>query len=230
MHDILKTKMAKKTTTEKAHDIEDLTSTESFIDKYKKPLMIGGGAIVAIILGIIGYKAFISGPKEEKSLEAYWPAFYEFEKDSLELAANGNENFQGMYTVADEYAGTSGGNIANYTLGIAAMDRGEYEQALTFFDECDFDDVVVGTLVIGLKGDCHVELDKYEEAAELFEEAAEREENEFTSPMMLKKAGLAYEALGDKTNALKMYEEILNEWEGTEEATDIEKYIARVQN
>jgi hypothetical protein len=46
----------------------------------------------------------------------------------------------------------------------------------------------------------------------------------------LKKAGLAYEALGDKTNALKMYEEILNEWEGTEEATDIEKYIARVQN
>ncbi len=229
MHDILKRKMAKKTTTERARDIEDLTSTESFIDKYKKPLMIGGGAIVAIILGIIGYKAFISGPKEEKSLEAYWPAFYEFEKDSLELAANGNENFQGMYAVADEYAGTSGGNIANYTLGIAAMDRGEYEQAITYFDECDFDDVVVGTLVIGLKGDCYVEMDKYEEAADLFLEAAEREENDFTSPMMLKKAGLAYEALKDKQSALAAYEKIKTEWETSEEAVDIDKFIARVQ-
>jgi tetratricopeptide (TPR) repeat protein len=221
--------MAKKTTTERARDIEDLTSTESFIDKYKKPLMIGGGAIVAIILGIIGYKAFISGPKEEKSLEAYWPAFYEFEKDSLELAANGNENFQGMYAVADEYAGTSGGNIANYTLGIAAMDRGEYEQAITYFDECDFDDVVVGTLVIGLKGDCYVEMDKFEEAADLFLEAAEREENDFTSPMMLKKAGLAYEALKDKQSALAAYEKIKTEWETSEEAVDIDKFIARVQ-
>ena len=229
MHDILKRKMAKKTTTERARDIEDLTSTESFIDKYKKPLMIGGGAIVAIILGIIGYKAFISGPKEEKSLEAYWPAFYEFEKDSLELAANGNENFQGMYAVADEYAGTSGGNIANYTLGIAAMDRGEYEQAITYFDECDFDDVVVGTLVIGLKGDCYVEMDKFEEAADLFLEAAEREENDFTSPMMLKKAGLAYEALKDKQSALAAYEKIKTEWETSEEAVDIDKFIARVQ-
>jgi len=229
LHDILKRKMAKKTTTERARDIEDLTSTESFIDKYKKPLMIGGGAIVAIILGIIGYKAFISGPKEEKSLEAYWPAFYEFEKDSLELAANGNENFQGMYAVADEYAGTSGGNIANYTLGIAAMDRGEYEQAITYFDECDFDDVVVGTLVIGLKGDCYVEMDKFEEAADLFLEAAEREENDFTSPMMLKKAGLAYEALKDKQSALAAYEKIKTEWETSEEAVDIDKFIARVQ-
>lgn len=230
MQDISKIKMAKKTTQEKAHDLEDLTSTEGFIDKYKKPLMIGGGAIVVLVLGIIGYKALISGPKEEKSLEAYWPAFYEFEKDSLELAANGNENFEGMYTVADKYAGTSGGNIANYTLGIAAMGRGEFQEAINFFDECDFDDAVVGTLVIGLKGDCHVEMDQYEEAADLFEEAAEREANEFTSPMMLKKAGLAYEALGDKKNALAAYEQVKNNWQKAEEALDIDKYIARVQD
>lgn len=221
--------MAKKTQEQKAEVRQDLTTTESFIDKYKKPLLIGGGAIVVIVLGIVGYKYFVSGPKEEQSLEAYWPAFYEFENDSLQLAANGNENFEGMISIADEYSGTSGGNIANYTLAIAAMERKEFDAALGYLEECDFDDAIVATLVIGLKGDCYVEMDKYEDAAEMFDEAAEREPNEFTTPIMLKKAGLAYEALKDKESALAAYEKIKTEWEMTEEAIDIDKYIARVQ-
>lgn len=222
--------MAKKNTQNKAAEIVDLTSTESFIDKYKKPLLIGGGALVVIVLGVIGYKAFVSGPKEEKSLEAYWPAFYAFENDSLELAANGDDTFEGMISVADKYSGTSGGDIANYTLGVAAMERGDFKEAISYFEECGFDDAIVGTLVIGLIGDCYVELDQFEDAVDKFEDAAEREVNEFTTPMMLKKAGLVYEALGNKKGALDAYEKIKKDWQGTEEATDIEKYIARVEN
>ena len=59
--------MAKNNKQEKAQTQENLTSTESFIDKYKKPLMIGGGAIVVIVLGIIGYQKFIKEPHEEES-------------------------------------------------------------------------------------------------------------------------------------------------------------------
>lgn len=230
MHHISKIKMAKNKKAPQVDELDKLTSTESFIDKYKKPLIIGGGAIVVIVLGIIGYQKFVSEPKEIESQEAYWNAFYEFQQDSLDLAVNGNENFDGMADIAAEYGGTSGGNIANYTLGIAAMDKGEFEDAIGYFDECDFEDIVIGAMVIGLKGDCYVELDDLDNAVEMFEEAAQYEENEFTSPMYLKKAGLAYEALGNPEKALEAYEKIQSNWEKSEEGQDIEKYIARVQN
>lgn len=222
--------MAKDRKQTKAEELEELTSTESFIDKYRKPLIIGGGAIVVIVLGFIGYHKFVSEPHEEESRDAYWNAFYEFEKDSLDLAINGNENFSGMEEVADEYAGTSGGDIANYSLGIAAMEKGEFDNAISYFDECDFEDIVMGSMVIGLKGDCYVELDDYESAVDMFEEAAQREQNEFTSPMYLKKAGLTYEALGNMDKALEAYQKIKDNWENSEEAIDIDKYIARAQN
>lgn len=222
--------MAKDRKNTNADELEQLTSTESFIDKFKTPLIIGGGAIVVIIIGIIVYQKFVSQPFEEESRDAYWNAFYEFENDSLQTAVDGTNEFDGMADIADEYAGTSGGDIANYTLGIAAMENGEFESALDYFDACNFDDIVVGSLVLGLKGDCYVEMDDYAAAAEAFEAAAEREENEFTTPMFLKKAGLTYEEMGEMDKAVSAYQKIKDNWEGTEEAANIDKYIARAQN
>lgn len=214
----------------KADELDQLTSTESFIDKYKKPLIIGGAALVVILLGTIGYQKFISEPHELESREVYWPAYYEFEQDSMALAITGSEDFDGMEDIADEYSGTSGGNIANYTMGLAAMDQGQFQDAIDYFDECDFDDIIVGSMVIGLKGDCFVELDDYSTAADMFEDAAERESNEFTSPMYLLKAGLAYEALDQNEDALKAYEKVKTDWSTSDEAVEIDKYIARVKN
>ena len=214
----------------KAEELDKLTSTESFIDKYKKPIIIGASALVVVVLGIVGYQKLVAEPHELESREVYWPAYYEFEQDSMALAITGSEDFDGMEDIADEYAGTSGGNIANYTMGLAAMDEAQYEDALDYFDECDFEDIVVGSMVIGLKGDCYVELDDYGTAAEMFEEAAAREVNEFTSPMYLLKAGLTYEALDQNDDALVAYEKIKNDWSKSDEAQDIDKYIARVKN
>ncbi len=222
--------MAKKNTQVKEAAAENLTSTETFIDKYKNYLLIGGGAIIVLILGIVGYQKFVSEPHEEESLNEYWQAMYEFEQDSLETAANGNEYFTGMLEIGEEYKGTSGGDIANYTMGVKSMRDGDFESAISFFDDCDFDDVMMGTLVLGLKGDCYVELDQYETAVDYFDQAANREQNEFTSPLFLKKAGLTYEALGKNDMALSAYQKIKDNWEMSTEAADIDKYIARAEN
>lgn len=220
--------MAKKKTEAQQEELEQLTSTERFIDKYKQPLIIGGVAIIVIVLGFVGYQELIAKPHEKESLDAYWNAFYEFENDSLDLAVNGNENFEGMAEIADEYDGTAGGDIAHYTVGIAAMENGNFESAIESFESCDFEDVVLGNMVIGLQGDCYSELEDYETAAEMYEEAARRETNEFTSPMYLKKAGMAYEALGETDEALRVYEEIKKDWSESTEGQDIEKYITRI--
>ena len=226
----LSQRMAKKETEDKTPQNQGLTKTESFIDQYKKPIIIGAGALVVIVLGIVGYQKLVSEPTEIESRDAYWNAFYDFEADSLDAAANGDMNNMGMADVADEYAGTSGGDIANYSMGIIQMRKEDFQGALNYFDACDFEDIMLGNMVIGLKGDCYVQMGDYETAVDLFEKAAEREANQFTSPLYYKKAGLAYEALNDNESAVTVYEKIKNDWPKSDEARDIEKYIVRAQN
>ena len=178
--------MAKKETEGKTPQEQELTKTESFIDQYKKPIIIGAAALVILVLGIIGYKKLISEPTEMESRDAYWNAFYDFEADSLDVAANGDMNNPGLADVAEDYKGTSGGNIANYSMGLIQMQKGDFQGALDYFDACDFEDIMLGSMVIGLKGDCYVEMGDYETAVDLFEKAAERESNQFTSPSLSK--------------------------------------------
>ncbi len=215
----------------KAHntkvEFDELTSTENFFEKNKNAIIYGGIGIIVLILGFVAYQKFVSEPKEIESQEQVWNAIYDLQNDSLELAAQGSGDYPGFEEIASEYSGTSGGDIANYSMGIIEMERGNFEAALDYFKNTDFEDVVIGTLCIGLQGDCYVELEDYETAADYFEKAANREPNEFTTPMFLKKAGLTYEELGQYDDAIRVYTKIKDEYSTTAEGSDIEKYIAR---
>jgi len=215
----------------KTEQNSNLTPTESFFDKNKKILLIAGIGLVVVIIGYFGYQKFVSEPRATESQDAYWNAFYEFQNgDSTGSYITGTETYMGFEEISTEYAGTPGGNIATYALGINAMEKKEFESAIGYFEECGFEDVMVGTLVIGLMGDCYVELQQYEEAAVKFEEAAVREANEFTSPMFYKKAGLVYQELGQNDKAIIAYQKIKDDWSESVEAKDIDKYIIRAQN
>lgn len=216
---------------EKHEGNDELTPTEGFFDKYKKLIIYGGVGVFAIILGIIGYQKLVSEPHEAESQDAYWNAFYDFESgDTTGTSIKGTENYLGMEEIASKYEGTSGGNIANYVMAIHHMDLGEYDMALDYLDAAEFDDVMLGSIVLGMKGDCHVELGDYEKAAEYFEQAANREANEFTSPMYLKKAGLVYEEIGQNDKAVASYQKIKDEWPETMTGKEIDKYLVRAQN
>lgn len=223
--------MAKKDSSKSAQHTEELTGTESFFDKNRKIILYGLIGLVVVVIGYFGYKKFVSEPHAAESQDAYWNAFYEFENgDTTGVALTGNEFFMGFEQISEEYSGTPGGNIATYGLGVSAMEKGDFEGALAYFEQVEFEDVMVGTLVIGLMGDCYVEMGQYEEAIAKFEEAAVREPNEFTSPMMYKKAGLVYQELGQNDKAVAAYQKIKDEWSTSVEAQDIDKYIIRAQN
>lgn len=223
--------MAKKQNTKAVDTKQELTQTESFFDKNKKILLYAGIGLAVAVIGFIGYQKFVSEPHEAASQDAYWNAFYDFESgDTSRTYITGTENYMGFEEISSEYSGTPGGNIATYVLGITAMEDGDYESAISYFEDVEFNDVMLGTLVIGLIGDCYVELGKYEEAAEKFEEAAMREQNEYTSPMYYKKAGLVYQELGQNDKAVIAYQKIKDDWSTSSEGADIDKYIIRAQN
>jgi len=213
----------------KSAPIEDLTATENFLDQNKKVLIGIGVAIAVVLLGYFGYNHFVVKPKNIESQELSWNAFYDLEADSLDRAALGTDNYAGFEELAGEYKGTTGGDIANYSMGIISMQKGEFETALDYFANCDFEDVIVGTLCLGLQGDCYVELDNLQEAISIFEEAVAREANDFTTPMFLKKAGLVHEALGNRSKANANYKNIKENYPTSQFATDIDRYIGRTK-
>ena len=76
-----------------------------------------------------------------------------------------------------------------------------------------------------LLGDAYVQVEEYGKAAKAFEKAA-KSGNDLIAPMSLKKAGLVYLEMGNKSAAKKAFETIKADYPAATEAQDIEKYIA----
>ena len=68
-----------------------------------------------------------------------------------------------------------------------------------------------------------------DEAVKFYLKAAEKRTNNFTTPIYLKKAALAYELQKNYAEALSIYERIKKEYARSTEARDIEKYIAKAK-
>ncbi len=208
---------------------EALSKSEQFVEKYQKPLSLGLLAIIILIGAAVSVYRFYLLPREDKAQAAMYQAVMAFENDSIDLAINGNEKFDGLLAVADQYGSTDAGNLANAYLGLAYYEKGEYETAKKYLSEFDADEAVVAPAMTAAIGNCLVNMEKYEDAVSYFEKAAKATDNEVFSPIYLKKAAMVYEKLGKKEAALKLYQEIKDKYPTSNEASGIERYIERAQ-
>ncbi len=221
--------------TEADETIVDIGSTyqqlEAFFNKNKKILTIVLGALVVLVGGYMYYTEMIQKPKEKKALEELFTAEFYFGKDSFNLALNGREGeFYGFLQVIDEYGGTKAGNLAHYYAGICYLHMGQFEEAINHLKKFKSSDVILGPMALGCIGDAYRELGQSEEAASYYEKAARKNDNAFTAPMYLKKAGMTYEEdLKDLDKALKAYKKIREEYGNSAEGRDIARYITRLE-
>jgi tetratricopeptide (TPR) repeat protein len=232
-----KSTMTKLHNEKKAQD-QNLVDLGGSYDKlnafFNKNKNIVYGAVAAIIIGVGGYLGYINmikGPREKEAATAMFKAEYYFGLDSFNLALNGRgEDFMGFQQIADDYGNTKAGNLAHYYGGVCYLRIGKFEEAIDMLKDFSSGDVLVGPIALGCIGDAYRELGNAEEAAKYYEKAANKNDNSFTSPMYLKKAGMTYEEdLKNYDKALAMYKKIRQEYSNTMEGRDISKYIARIE-
>ena len=205
-----------------------LSSSEQFIQQYQKPILLGLLAIVIIVSAIIGVRHFYVLPRENKAQAEMYKGVFYFEKDSFQLALQGNgADFIGFKAIADEYSSTKAGNLAAAYSGLSLYNLGKYDEAITYLKNFDADEEFISPAIIGTIGDCYVNMDKYEEGVGYFERAAKKADNDMLSPIYLKKAATVYEKLGNKKKALEMYQKIKDSYPKSMSNQDIEKYIVR---
>ncbi len=212
------------------HKVEEaLSKTENFIEKNQKVIMYVVAAIIVVVGGYMGFKKFYIAPREKDAQSQMFYAERYFEKDSLKLALNGDGNNSGFLDIIDEYSMTQAADLAHYYAGICYLKLGQFQDAIDQLESFDSNDQIVGSMALGAIGDAHMELGDNEKALSYYKKAADNNDNLFTTPLFLMKAGLTYEIMGNYEEAQKLYERIQKEYYKSFESREIEKYIARAK-
>lgn len=206
-----------------------LTKTERFIEENQKIISIVVGAIVVVVAGYLAFNRFYLQPKEEEALSQMFMAENYFEKDSFNLAINGDGNYLGFLDIIDDYGITKSANRAKYYAGISYLHLGQYEDAIEYLKKFKTSDLLLTPVKEGAIGDAMLELGQKEDALSQYKKAYSESDNGLTVPVYKMKAASLLESMNKYDQALKLYEEIKKDFPESAEAATIDKYIARVK-
>ncbi|MDF3025779.1 MAG: hypothetical protein K0S23_86 [Fluviicola sp.] len=209
-----------------------MAGTTSFNDikrqfKENKKLRLITAVVIGLIVGILGYilyKQFVYAPNNQKANEGYYRGLNLAAKDSVDAAIAELEPF------VKKNDGYQGGEVAELTLARQYMAKGDFKKALKLLEGVSLDDTYGPAMALGLQGDCYSEMGKFKDALDMYVDAADANENEWTTPTYLFKAGQVAEEIKDYEKAKELYERINKDYYMFGQQKTIDKYIARVSN
>ncbi len=217
---------------------EGASKIEKFLENNQKWIFTGLLAVIVVIAGYMWYDSNIKQPNEDKALNDMITAQSYFDKavkatdekeikDNFDKALNGADGKYGFKKVAEKYSGTKAGNLANYYLGVINYKNGNFKEAVSFLSKFNADDAILKPASYGMIGDAFLELEQPKDALSYYEKAANFNKNDFITPKYLLKAGQVALQLGDKTKAKKYFEDIKNNFSSSNEAKNIDVFIAQ---
>ena len=209
---------------------EALSKTEQYIENNQKMIVQIVAIIIAIIALFLGFKKFYIEPMEiDAKAEMYMAELY-FEKDSFNLALNGDGQYFGFLDIADEYSLTKQGELAKYYAGISYLHLSQYENAIDYLEDFSSDDILLSSFALGCIGDAYMEMNDLDNALKYYNKASNNSDNKLTTPRYLFKQALIHEINKNYTEALEIYNVIKDKYKTSSEGNGIEKYISRAEN
>ncbi len=206
-----------------------LTKTEQFIEENHKPITYIIGAIVLVVVVYLAFTRFYLHSREREAQSQMFMAENYFEKDSFNLAINGDGNYLGFLDIIDDYGMTKSANLAKYYTGISYLHLGQYEEAFDYLKKFKTKDLLLAPIAEGAKGDIKLEMGSPDEAVKHYLKAYKLNDNELTTPLYMMKAANLLESAEKYEDALTLYKEIKEKYPNSAEGQNIDKYIARVE-
>jgi tetratricopeptide (TPR) repeat protein len=223
----------KKIKSEAPNNIESvetaLSRSEQFIEKNQKILIGVVIGLIVIVGAYLGYRKIILEPKNEDANSQMYVAEQYFEKDSFNLALNGDGNYPGFLAIIDDYSSTKAANLANYYAGMCYLYMGKFNEAIEYLGNFDTDNITLKAEAIGATGDAYLELKQDKKAVDYYIKAANVSEHQFISPIYLLRAGVVLENLKDYKGALEQYQIIKEKYKSSNEGQMIDKYITKAE-
>ena len=206
---------------------EAVSKSELFFQKYGKIVYGCVAAVLLIALAILAYNRFILQPKKQKAEAAMFVAEQRFAAGDFELALQGDDNDMGFEEIIDTYGSKAGKAVYMYAAS-CALQTGDFDKAIQYFKKYNGEDKILLARAQAGIGDAYVGLEDYKSALAAYEKAAATIDNMYAAGYLLK-AGQVAEELGDKDKALACYKKIKDQYPQSAEASDIDKYITRIE-
>ncbi len=183
--------------------------------------VIGGIAIVAAF--ILSYFFIYRNPRLNKAFEAY---------NQVEINAMGNDSIAAAeyVKVADKYSSTDAGNLAALSAAEAYYNSGKYTEAIKYLDKFSTSEDVLEANALVLKGDCYVNIKKYDDAISAYKKAISTAgDNSQIVPRVLLKSANVYDEQKKYSDALECYEKIKKDYPNFQlgNGTTVDAYIER---
>ncbi len=226
---------------EQAPATDVLTTSEAFITKNKKPIIIISTAIVAILVGVFCYKYFIGQPREEKASTALAMATQYFDQEIFDKALNGDgSTTTGFVRIASDYSGTDAANLANLYAGLCFANLNKWDKAVEYLDNYSTsDDALVSPAALAALGNAYAHVNQLDKAVTYLKKAAKKADaeghngvNNSLSPVFMLQAAEIVESQGKADEALEMYKDIKEKYVASQlvQSQEIDKYIERAQD
>jgi tetratricopeptide (TPR) repeat protein len=206
---------------------ETVSKTDQFYNENKKTIWTVVAILAVVALAVFAYIKLIYQPKCEEAMQQAFPAENIFAEGNYDLALNGDGNVLGLADIISEY-GSKAGSAVYMEAGISALQLGQFEDALKYLKKYNGKEPILAARALAAQGDALAGLEKYEEAIAAYKKAAAKSDDSFSAGYLLK-AGILYEELGQKENALECYKTVKDKYSASIEGYEIDKYISRVK-
>ena len=201
----------------------NLTSAGEKIANNKKTISLIISGIAVVAAAVVAYVFLYHQPQTNKAFEAY---------NQVEVSATGNDSIAAIEykKVAEAYSSTDAGKLAYLSAAESFYNTGKYKEAVECLDKFSTSEKVLDASAMVLKGDCFVNLKKYDDAIASYEKAVSAAgENIQIVPRVLLKEANVYDEQKKFDKALECYERLAKEYPTFElgNGAAIDSYIAR---
>ena len=227
--------MAKKNNLETVQN-EQLSATETLVNKNRKLILGVLAAILVIGIGWYLYHQYVAIPRENKASTELAKGQEYFMAEQFDKALNGDgATFTGFKRIADDYSSTDAGNLANLYAGLCYANLNKWTEAAKALEEYSpANDEMISPAATAALGNAYAHLNQLDKAVETLKKAAkmadseaEGNANNSLSPTFLIQAGEILESQNKKDDALQIYQDIKKKYVNSPIATEIDKYIER---
>ncbi len=216
---------------------EGASKTEQWVAKNQKAILVIVGIIAVGVLGYLAFLEYVQKPKEIEASNEMFQAQSYFEQalntsqsDSLfRLSLNGDQGKYGFLGIIENYGGTDAANLSHYYAGIAYLNTKNYKEAVSHLDDFKSKDAILGPIAKGAIGDAFMQLNQNEDALKYYKQAASMNENEFTSPKYLMKAGNLALQMGNAKEALTHFNKIKDEYPASVDTNILDAQIGKAE-
>ena len=235
---ILNKEEAESTTAEVFESLDSGASkTEKFVSKYQNLIFSSLVLVTISVFVFLAYKTFILEPKKEDAITELNQAQYYFnlalnteeENDLFNYAINGGGGKFGFLDIIQNYENTPSSNLAVFSIGMSYLNLKQYDKVIQYLKDFKSDDVLLSSIAKGVLGDAYLQIGDQKKALISYEKASSFNENSYTTPKYLYKAGLLSMRLGEKKSASEYFKKIKSDFPGSKEAEFIDIQIAKTE-